>query len=223
MNAPRVARGGNMSRDAGRRCGGDRGQHLLPLGRCGDLRLRYRAARRRRSRAGPSAVTVPVAVKLTSHFISSGKTLLVSSRPGPTRSLLQPIPAARRRPRAAGGAVASEPVQPCGRPSGADRDGASSRGGSAPPWPPPRARGGLSHLARYLLAGADVVMTTTALPCHAPGYAAELLRASPPGDCQPAGMMTSRRRGPCTPCTRRSSMSAVADGPEMSVIARPPG
>ena len=32
-----------------------------------------------------------------------------------------------------------------------------------------------THLARYLLAGADVVMTTTALPCHAPGYAAELL------------------------------------------------
>jgi dihydroorotate dehydrogenase (fumarate) len=32
-----------------------------------------------------------------------------------------------------------------------------------------------THLARHLLAGADVVMTTTALPCHAPGYAAELL------------------------------------------------
>ena len=32
---------------------------------------------------------------------------------------------------------------------------------------------------------------------------------------------TSRRRGPCTPSTRSSSMSEVADGPETSVIGRP--
>ncbi len=32
--------------------------------------------------------------------------------------------------------------------------------------------------------------------------------------------MTSKRRGPCTPSTRRSSMSLVADGPEMSTSGR---
>src|SRR5262249_37231699 len=31
---------------------------------------------------------------------------------------------------------------------------------------------------------------------------------------------TNRFRGPCTPSTRESSMSEVADGPEMSVIGR---
>jgi dihydroorotate dehydrogenase (fumarate) len=34
---------------------------------------------------------------------------------------------------------------------------------------------GPADLARYLLAGADVVMTTSALLRHGPGYAAELL------------------------------------------------
>ena len=36
-----------------------------------------------------------------------------------------------------------------------------------------------------------------------------------------ATTITSRRRGPCTPSTRSSSMSEVADGPDTSVIGRP--
>ncbi len=62
---------------------------------------------------------------------------------------------------------------------------------------------------------------TDVVPMSSP--MSEVMRESlPVAGAQREASTISRRRGPCTPSTRLSSMSDVADGPEMKVTGRRP-
>ena len=122
------------------------------------------------------AVTVPVAVKL-------GPALQLDRRDGAAARrgrrgrarALQPVPAARHRPRDPRRGVRAWacPARP--------RRGCHARGsrscadGCAPHSRRPPASRTPADVAKYLLAGADVVMTTSALLRHGPAHAAVLL------------------------------------------------
>ena len=105
------------------------------------------------------AVSVPVAVKLSPHFSSTGEMALRLDEAGGGRArAVQPLPAARHRPRDARGGVRRGALQPGRGAAAAHLDRAAAR---------TRARGARGDhgveepddVAKYLLAGADVVMT----------------------------------------------------------------
>ena len=185
--------------DAGRRRRGDRAEHLLPPRRSAHLRPRRGAAAPRHPRAVKDAVSVPVAVKLSPYFSSTGEMALRLDEAGRRRArAVQPVPAARDRPREAHRRSDVGLSEPGGGPAAAhlDRDPARASEASLAAT---TGVGTAADVARYLLAGADVVMTASALLRHGPEYATELLE----GFCLDGPETvrdTGGRAGACSRC-----------------------
>jgi dihydroorotate dehydrogenase (fumarate) len=121
------------------------------------------------------AVTVPVAVKLAPYFSSTGGDGAAAGRGRRGRAgALQPVPTARHRRRDARGGLGRAPLRPIE--ARLPRTWIALLRG--------RVRASLAattgvetsaDVAKYLLAGADVVMTASALLRHGPEHAADLL------------------------------------------------
>ena len=121
------------------------------------------------------AVTVPVAVKLSPYFSSTGEMALRLDEAGADglvlfNRFLQPD----IDPETLAVVPAVGPVQPGRGPAAAHLDRAPARTGARRARRDHRRRGP-ADVAKYLLAGADVVMTASALLRHGPEHAAVLL------------------------------------------------
>ena len=147
------------------------------------------------------AVTVPVAVKLSPYFSSTGEIALRLDEAGADalvlfNRFLQPDvdPEALAR--------LVQPSRSRARPTGGCR-GRGSRccaDGYAPRSRPPEASKDPSDVARYLLAGADVVMTASALLRHGPEYATRAARRAVDLDGAQGIRTRSTSCAACWPC-----------------------
>ena len=139
------------------------------------------------------AVTVPVAVKLSPYFSSIGEMALRARRRRRRRArALQPLPAARHRPGDAHRASPASGSRARPRRACRARGSRSCTAGCARRSRRPPASRTPHDVAKYLLAGADVVMTTSALLRHGPDYATVAARR-PDGVDDTQGLHTRRR------------------------------
>ena len=122
------------------------------------------------------AVTVPVAVKLEPALQLDRRDGAAARRGRRGRAgALQPVPAARHRPRDPRRGARRRTCPARRRPGCRAPGSRSCADGCAPRSRRPPASRSPADVAKYLLAGADVVMTASALLRHGPEHAAVLL------------------------------------------------
>ena len=162
-----------------RRCGRHRAQHLPRPRR--PARSRGRDVEDRHLEilaAVKAAVSVPVAVKLSPYFSSTGEMALrARRRRAPTgwcSSTASSSPTSTPRPMTV--RHRRHPVLPGRGPAAADLDRDPAPAGARRRWPPRPGSRRPRTWSAYLLAGADVVMTASALLRHGPAHAATLTR-----------------------------------------------
>ena len=171
-----------------------------------DVKYAYVRHTRRKVKA---AVTIPVAVKLGPHFSSTGRDGASARRSRGRRArALQSLPAARHRPRARSPWCPSWWDSPRARrrPGCHARGSRSCAAGCAAALAATTGVEEPADVARYLLAGADVVMTTSALLRHGYGRVGVLLDGLSELDGRARGSQrVDDVRGILSVCARRAT------------------